>query len=252
LNTLEAGRCTKISDVLTDDVLLEIFDCYRREDDTLWEWRRPLVHVCRRWRQIIFQSPHRLNLKILCTSKTPVRKNLGIWPVFPIAIDFRCTWSDPVRGDIDNIIAALERPDRVGYLKLDITNTNPVVFATVTSKPFPLPTHLIIHLYDGHGGRSFPDEFLGGSAPRLQIIRLRNIAIPTLPNILLSASDLVELHLRRIPPTGYISPVAMAMCLATSPRLNTLTIEFSAVVFGAFVKDPPFDSTAVLPALTNF
>jgi hypothetical protein len=212
------------------------------------------VHVCRRWRQIIFESPHRLNLTILCTSKTPVRKNINIWPAFPIAVDYRSAWSNPRPIACDNIIAALERPDRVGYLQLDITAIHPGELAAVTSKTFPMLTHLIVHTYYERGCRTrkLPDEFLGGSAPRLQIICLQNIAFPALPTLLLSAGDLVELKLHGIPPPGYISPVAMAMCLATFPRLNTLAIQFDVVVFGAFVKDPPYDSTAVLPALTNF
>jgi hypothetical protein len=53
----------------------------------VWKWHT-LVHVCQRWRQIVFASPRRLNLQILCTHGTPVRKNLGIWPAFPIAIDY--------------------------------------------------------------------------------------------------------------------------------------------------------------------
>ncbi|KAI9455082.1 hypothetical protein BJY52DRAFT_1417606 [Lactarius psammicola] len=119
-------RATIISK-LPDDVLLEIFDfCQKnhhtQDDDTLrigrnvWKWHI-LVQVCRRWRQIIFGSPHRLNLRILCTYRTPVRKNLGIWPAFPIVIDYHYRQSK--RGiqpdDEDNVVAALnsEHLDRV-------------------------------------------------------------------------------------------------------------------------------------------
>ena len=129
-------------DTLTDNVLLEIFDFYRHNhDQTLWEWHL-LAHVCRRWRQIVFESPRRLDLKIRCTSKTPVKENLGIWPVFPIAIDFRSTSFDSIP---DDAVAALEHTDRVGYLKLDlkVMQSNTKTFATMTSKPFPVLTHLI-------------------------------------------------------------------------------------------------------------
>ena len=68
-----------------------------------------------------------------------------------------------------------------------------------------------------------PNNFLGGSAPRLQMIRLRNIAFPALETLLLSASDLIELQLWNTPLAGYILPVAMAMCLAELPRLKTLS-----------------------------
>ncbi|KAI9453650.1 hypothetical protein BJY52DRAFT_1214031, partial [Lactarius psammicola] len=79
-------------DMLPDNVLLEIFDLCRRALRynilPAWRWHL-LVHVCQRWRQIVFESPRRLKLQILCTRRTPVRKNLGIWPTFPIVVDYR-------------------------------------------------------------------------------------------------------------------------------------------------------------------
>jgi hypothetical protein len=63
--------------MLPDDVLLEIFDSYVDEDvygdfeeQRIEEWVT-LAHVCRRWRSVVFQSPHRLNLRLLCTPQTP-------------------------------------------------------------------------------------------------------------------------------------------------------------------------------------
>jgi hypothetical protein len=56
------GRMT--IDVLPDVVLLELFDCYvnqvREEDSpdvTVESWR-PLVHVCRNWRNVVFSGHH--------------------------------------------------------------------------------------------------------------------------------------------------------------------------------------------------
>ena len=45
-------------DVLLDDILLNIFDFYRGDDEysTIEMWKL-LVHVYRRWRSIIFASP---------------------------------------------------------------------------------------------------------------------------------------------------------------------------------------------------
>ena len=246
-------RHPKTIDILTDNVLLEIFDLYRStHSDTLWEWHL-LVHVCRRWRQIIFQSPHRLDLKIRCTSTTPVRENLCIWPAFPIAIDFFIKASTETIPD--DAIAAFEHTDRVGYVKLDLKELpfGPLatLLATVTSKPFPVLTHLLIHVRDGFGPLLY-DSFLGGSAPRLQMIHLRGITFPALQTLLLSASDLVELQLRRIPPTGYILPVAMAMCLADLPKLKTLVLRFQLIDFTTFPIHPPPVTRTVLPALSSF
>jgi hypothetical protein len=79
--------------MLPDDVLLEIFVFYRGQyryanpGSPLWKWHF-LVHVCQKWRQIVFASPRRLDLQIFCTNKTPVRKNLGIWPALPLVIEY--------------------------------------------------------------------------------------------------------------------------------------------------------------------
>ena len=107
--------------MLVDDVLLETFDFCRKimmypnwphwPPRPVWNWL-VLVHVCRRWRKIIFNSPRRLNLRILCTHGSPVRKNLDIWPAFPIDLQL-CSQTDLFPTDEDNAIAALEHRDRV-------------------------------------------------------------------------------------------------------------------------------------------
>ena len=33
-----------------------------------------LVHVCRRWRCLVFESPRRLNLRLVCAQGTPARQ----------------------------------------------------------------------------------------------------------------------------------------------------------------------------------
>ena len=63
---------------LSDNILLEIFDtyriCYSDFCDCLaWKWDR-LVHVRRRWHQIIFASPLRLHLHLHCTFRTRARR----------------------------------------------------------------------------------------------------------------------------------------------------------------------------------
>ena len=125
--------------MLTDNVLLEIFDFFRNNHDhasrTVWRWHL-LVHVCQRWRQIVFASPHRLNLQILCTHRTPVRKNLCIWPVLPIVIDYHYSGSGITPIDEDNVISALEHPDQVCYVRLDITGSQLKKIASGMQEPF--------------------------------------------------------------------------------------------------------------------
>ena len=77
------GRPTAI-DKLPETILLAIFDFYRKKsfNTRLWKWHL-LAHVCRRWREIVFSSPLRLNLRLLCTSRTSI-ENFSIWPTFPL------------------------------------------------------------------------------------------------------------------------------------------------------------------------
>jgi hypothetical protein len=70
--------------ILPDDVVLEIFDHYVAEADRKFEEWQMLVHVCQKWRYVVFQSPLRLNLRILCSAGAHVREKLALWPSFPI------------------------------------------------------------------------------------------------------------------------------------------------------------------------
>jgi hypothetical protein len=110
-------------------------------------------------------------------------------------------------------------------------------------EPFPLLTHLNIHSRD-ESVPVLPDRFLGGSAPRLQEIRLHHTPFPALPTLLLSTGNLVILTLSMIPPTGYISPEAMVVCLAMLPKLEGCTIEFQS-------DTPSPDRIRPLPATRN-
>ena len=248
------GRETTI-DVIPDNVLLEVFGFCRKDHHiyyvrVVWKWHF-LVHVCRRWRQLIFESPYRLNLQILCTHKTPVRENLRIWPDFPIVID--CTYSGRSVGPEgeDNVIAALEHPNRVCYVRLKVTSSELEKMVTLMQEPFPLLTGLEIYSNDGRAP-VIPARFLGGSAPRLQEITSFDIPLPALPTLLLSTSNLITLDLGRIPPTGYISPEAMAAGFASLTSLETLFIGFQSTTPRSNpIRSPPV-TQIVLPALTSF
>ncbi len=235
---------------LPNEVLLEIFDHYRmdgvgRTSYFPWKWHR-LAHVCRTWRHIIFASSHYLNLQLLCTYGTPVRKNLGYLPALPIVITLRGCFED---SDEDNILAALEHPDRVRVVELCVSYSLLEKMATVMQEPFPALTRLSLQSRQ-YLTPVLPDTFLGGCAPRLQKIYLEGIPFPAAPTLLLSARDLVDVELRDIPPEGYISPEAMVTSLAVLPRLKYLRFG-PDTSFPDRIRQPPSTRT-VLPALTTF
>ena len=202
-------------DMLSDDILLEMFGFILSPPDFQWKWRR-LLHVCRRWRQIIFSSPLHLDLQLLCTFGTPVRKCLGYWPAFPLVIDYSRSRNKSFdRGialrDMDDIFAALEQCDRVRHINLSVSSSLMAYLFAVMEEPFPALTHLLLSCTDpdkvrvlededeNEDGLVIPSKFLGGSATRLHEISLFNIPFPTIPAILSSASGLVKLQLQNVP-----------------------------------------------------
>jgi hypothetical protein len=241
---------------LTDDALLEIFDFYLKDKNILdgvqhlneWHTLR-LVHVCRRWRNLVFASPRRLNLGLFCSKRRPVRAMLDMWPALPIEIhDIGSgTWE----AGQDNTIAALEHPNRVRSIKLDyVPSSVGEALAAAMQVPFPELTDL--RFWSEYGSTSvLPDSFLGGSAPRLRKLSLERISFPALPSLLLSASDLVDLILQFVPHSGYISPEAMVAGLSSLNRLESLRLAFESPQSRPEQPSPPPQTRVVLPALTD-
>ncbi|KAH9159793.1 hypothetical protein EDB89DRAFT_2236498 [Lactarius sanguifluus] len=230
--------------ILPDDVFREIFtfclpDPYAHGDPIarMRVWQR-LVHVCQRWRQIIYASPLYLDLHLYCSHRTPFRKNISRWPEFPLTVKYR------VPEDQDDLIAALERPDRVRRVDLIITCSEVVQVEEAMQVPFPALTHLeLIGPEDevDEDVLDLPNRFLG------------------LPTLLLSACDLVSLQLDYVPPAsysyGYIPPEAMVSGLAVLTNLRTLRIRKYASSIPPHKQGrrrPDSPMLAVLPALTEF
>jgi hypothetical protein len=234
-------------DVLPDVALLEIFDFFM--DQFMTEAWHTLVHVCRKWRNIVFESPRHLNLQLFCKTKTPVRETLDVWPLLPIVV-----WSsDHEKWGVDNVIAALEHNDRICELRLlDIPSSQLEEVLATMQQPFPALTRLQLWPRD-KTVPVIPDSILGGSAPRLRTLFLDSIPFPGLPKLLLSATHLVHLDLRRIPHSGYISPETMAICLSVLIRLENLFIGFESPRSRPDRKTPrlPLPTRALLPVLTD-
>ena len=210
------------------------------------------MHVCRGWRQVVYTSPLRLDLRILCTPTTPVRKNLGIWPALPICVYYPDQQKRNNESNEDNIVTALEQADRVCYVELHVTGSELEKISTVMRDPFPVLTSLRIMLEHRGTALPLPVDFLGGCAPRLRSIQLHGIPFPALPTFLLTTSDLVGLYLDKIPRTGYISPEEMVVGLAALPRLRTFHIGFQLATPHPVRRHQPPVTRTVLPSLTYF
>ena len=267
LLTVWAGRVT--INILPDDVLLHIFliDGYQHQDlirfyskmedrDRVgrlpWRWHR-LVHVCSRWRSIVFASPNFLDLRLVCGPGTPTELT-SIWPPLPIIITNTFAPYNAMPEDYD-FDTAIVHPDRVHEIRLfDLTRLHLQGLASATrmQEQFPALIHLLLTCAD-HSDVALPDGFLGVSAPRLQSLVLSSVPFPALPKLLLSATDLVHLILYNIPHSGYFSPETIVTRLAVMPNLNHFAISFQSPLSRPHRENrrPPPSIRTVLPALTH-
>jgi hypothetical protein len=259
----DVGRVLTIDD-LPDDDLLAIFDFYvvSYQDldfiDAVWGDRdtirkieswQSLVHVCRRWRCLVFGSPRRLNLQLLCTPERSARKSLDVWPALPLLIRGYVT-----ETSVDNVIAELKHSDRISQIDLQCDTTLQIEkLLKAMQVPFPELALLCLTCED-LSGPVLPDSFLCGSAPRLRFLALNSIPFPGLPNLLLSATHLVYLNLLDIPHSGYISPEAMITCLSLLTSLEQLFLGFNSPQScpDQESRRPPPPTRSILPVLTVF
>jgi hypothetical protein len=238
--------------MLPDEVLLYLFNFYVNEAGRIEKWHT-LVHVCRRWRNVVFRSPLRLGLQLFCTARKPVREALDVWPPLPIVIRDGC---DPTL-DMENVLAALQHTDRVCEIRLwPVPSCQWGSVMVAMEQSFPGLTVLRLRSKDEMApGPLVPDSFLGGFAPRLRSLRFERIPFPGLPKLLLSSTDLVKISLQKIPHSGYIPPEAMVTCLSTLANLAELELSFISPLSrpNQESRRPSSPLTrSVLPALRHF
>ena len=264
LLTVWAGRVT--INTLPDNVLLCIFlvdgqgyhglsSISLEDEDRVrrlpWRWHR-LVHVCRRWRSIVFASSNFLDLRIVCSFTR--MKLTTIWPPLPIIITNVFNPYVPMDHDFDAVIMHPNRVREISFVNETRSLLQRLASANWMQEQFSVLTHLTLVRTRCCLGPApvLPDGFLGGSAPRLQSLRLTSILFPALPKLLLSATHLVRLVLRDIPHSGYISPEVIVAGLAMLVNLECLIIGFESPLSRPERKNqsPSPPTLTVLPALT--
>ena len=239
---------------LPDEILLGIFGFCMASPlpppyyEDAWH---TLVHVCRRWRHVVFGSPRRLNLRLLCINRR-LTKTLDIWPEFPIVIhvDEKEVRSLP---SVTDVISVLERNDRVCKIFIDDVPNSSLEAIVATSKPFPALIELELASFK-KDTPTLRGSFLGGSVPSLRSLKFWGVPFPALGKLLLSTRELVALSLGYIPSAGFISPEAMAAILSTLPRLQSLHLGFETPRFWTHGPNrlPSALTRVTLPALTTF
>ena len=233
--------------MLCDDVLLNIFLHCLEASPEFWT---TLVHVCQSWRKIVFTSPWSLHLRLCCKHGTPVSETLDRWPALPIILQYggTSTVDPPAPEDEDNVLAALEQPDRVSSISLTITDSLLAKLFTL-EKPFSeleeldLLSRKNVHL-------TLPNVFQWGA--RLRSLHLTRISIPFLPQ-LSSSTNLVDIQLYEIPTAGYTAPEVFANALSGMTQLRLLSLYFLSPPTSSDHLDLPSPSGGyvILPALTS-
>jgi F-box-like len=155
LNTLDSNRRHSPIHILNDDVLLNIFHLYRLAEPDEYEdengvfnvewyrqrWWYKLAHVCRQWRNIILESPSRLDLHLFCANGVPIADMLTHSPPLPLTICYDS--AEITAEDESGILLALSHRDRVGRIDLrGLPNVEKFVMAM--DDQFPLLERMYI------------------------------------------------------------------------------------------------------------
>jgi hypothetical protein len=160
-----------------------------------------------------------------------------------------------VPSNYNNIIATLEHHDRVHIVELwGVSSSLLETFPAETQKPFPNLTFLEL-LSDGRGtALVVTDSHSGGLAPHLQTVHLKGITFPPVIELLLSATDLVDLDLWNIPHSGFVLAGAIITCPDVMTRLKTfyLGLHSRRSHPNTETQHPPLSNRTVLPALIHF
>jgi hypothetical protein len=148
---------------------------------------------------------------------------LNIWPELPVYVSYQDNYQ--AAEDTENVTAALKLKGSISTINLRVNSCSAVweKIAAVMQDRFPILKHLDVQ------SSLIPvisDSFLGGSTPRLQFLSLCGVVFPALPNLLLSATNLVKLWLWDIPHSAYVSPEAMVTYISVLTRLELLSLQF--------------------------
>jgi hypothetical protein len=192
--TQHTGNRTPIwaINAFSDDMLFKILSYCRQilsdeheADDnhklegSRWEderWWYELVHVCRKWRFLVFASASRLRLRLYCTYNTPVADVLTFQPALPLIIDYGDQDREVTAQDEEGMLLALRRRRRVYRARLWIPAPSLRRLLATMDVEFPMLEHLYLNpLTNDDNDLALPVSF---HAPHLRHFVVRNIFFP--------------------------------------------------------------------------
>jgi hypothetical protein len=228
---------------LSDDVLLEIFRYYLGPSSPFWP---TLVHICCKWRRIVFASQQALHLRLFCAPGTPVLKTLDCWPALPIVMEYgeSIAFGSQVPEDEVNVIAVLKQSHRVRSISLTVTTSLLDKLYAIKSPLLELED--LILLSRDRMMLTLPSTFLWG--PRLRRLHLTRIASPALLQLLHSSRNLVDLQLHEA--LNHFSTEVLTDALSGMARLRSLSLHIPSTTNYVSPSSPPAQCV-VLPALAH-
>lgn len=255
-------------DYLPDELLVEIFDFYRDRQDNEHRYQRwsiklewfKLIHVCKRWRSVMFASSSRLDLCIVLIPergfskghmKTVMSRRFAPLPIY---INYKMDYYHSVTTkDMGRIRAALKRPDRIRGITLIGSTTDLGQLFRATN----CPALESLELRDNRGTLKIPATFLQETELKLRTLKLHDVSLPSISRLLSSASTLAFLSLvinAKLDPLPEMS--LLLSHLQGLPCLLCLDLEIKKVNMDNFIDNQvpitePKDKFR-LPKLTSF
>lgn len=175
----------------------------------------------------MLESASRLKLCLLCDPETSTARMLQHSPPLPLVVHIDSSTLNTL--SYNNIIRALQHPDRVASISVDNWQWD-LELRMALDKTFPaLETfYLLVGLFYSLGPQdlSFPQDF---SAPHLRDLYLENVDIAEVPSLITSAAtSLVSLRIEIHEASSYFPPDELAECVSSMPRLEELSLSFLA------------------------
>ncbi len=226
-------------------MVLNIFRHYVDDYPRLWP---KLVHICRRWRRIVFGSEEDLCLQLFCTYGTPVLKTLSCWPALPIVVEYGGTpeLDPPALEDEPNIVWALRQTSRVKSVRITLTRSLSNKLSSIWGERFSTLEDLVLASQDNMES-ILPNYFF--RAPRIRCLHLTRIAIHPQAGCRCYYASLVDIQLHDVSADGP-SLETLAITLRGMIKLRSLLLHFLSVQGPQRDITPPYRDI-YLPSLTR-
>ena len=215
--------------VVDNDSLLQVFTCYRLEEEDDWylqsTWRN-LIQVCRRWRYLVFKSPSHLDLCLLLTNDSPSLHAPSHLPPLPLVIYHSDRTRTMVRKDEDNIHIGLQQHyGRVRRVVLKAPSLSLSMWLEPMNKVFPrLEVLSLLSTTIGETNLMLPGTL---QAPGLRSLVLHGVGLPRGLTFLSSSITLSTISLTHIGASCYFHPGQLLTQLQSLPHLEELSIGFA-------------------------